>query len=592
MQAPSLLCSSHRFPVPFQNRCLVSVNCLRTRQLSLVPLHSAGRRWLRQQVSGREAIQEVELLDGRGHPGQKSWIVKFSEIHNVDQAQLLIGSSILVTEEDKPELEEGEFYSHDLVGMKVILKETGKPVGTVVNVFNSGANDLLHVMLNLSTEGNPNSGPAATHPLVWVPFVEAIVPNIDINKREMFITPPKGLLELNIRTDDRSKKERRQLEWKERKKFQQRLIAAKKRLSGMEQQHVFHGFRFGGKAETRLLSEQIISVNSKLLQQVQQNIEKPAKRWNLQEFIEVDLAKHVRNTFRVSEECLSNSQWKEKPNASSKFQEKGHLLTAEGKLAIILFMGDDCQRNESAFATDLVDKADGSSIRLVEALFHDNHRFLNIEDRASVPLILVCPANDIQSLQNTFASHNHFTFDSKKVWFLEEEKLPVVTNSPEEQNKHKILMKSPWEILQRPVGSGGVISLLSSDNILDNLSNMGVDYIEVCAASRRSVAGHALLGLVSSCQANAGIRISEDTNHLDDDFDMVFSIQFMKHLTKQINELQFHAIPERHPHVEKVGKEWVDVVPSSRNSYELRCSIYSSLNLCPPHQVCLMNVTK
>lgn len=40
-------------------------------------------------------------------------------------------------------------------------------------------------------------------------------------------------------------------------------------------------------------------------------------------------------------------------------------------------------------------------------------------------------------------------------------------------------MKSPWEILQSPVGSGGVISLLSSHNIPDNLSKIGVEYIEV-----------------------------------------------------------------------------------------------------------------
>lgn len=89
-------------------------------------------------------------------------------------------------------------------------------MGTVVNVFNSGANDLLHVELRSSLGiSNPNgklekkSGDAG--PLVWIPFVEAIVPDIDLVKREMLITPPKGLLELNVRSDERSKKERRQL---------------------------------------------------------------------------------------------------------------------------------------------------------------------------------------------------------------------------------------------------------------------------------------------------------------------------------------------------------------------------------------------
>lgn len=44
-----------------------------------------GRRWLRQQVSGREMVQEIELVEGRGHPGQKSWILRFHEINTVEQ---------------------------------------------------------------------------------------------------------------------------------------------------------------------------------------------------------------------------------------------------------------------------------------------------------------------------------------------------------------------------------------------------------------------------------------------------------------------------------------------------------------------------
>ncbi|GMP73956.1 hypothetical protein CsSME_00031523 [Camellia sinensis var. sinensis] len=595
MQSPSLICSrnslcpslslstSQRFTVPFRNRCIdavVAPSCLRRLPLNcsqihlsnLTPVHSTamqesietskgepgfveigyicsvhglqgevrvkpntdfpelrfskpGRRRLRQEVSGRETIQELELLEGRGHPGQKGWIIKFSEIDTVEQAQQLIGSTIVVTEEDKPELEEGEYYSRDLVGMRVSLKESGEPVGTVVNVFNSGASDLLYVMLNSSTAGRPKSEAGASGPFVWIPFVEAIVPNVDMNKREMLITPPKGLLELNIRSDERSKKERRQL-----------------------------------------------------------------VRWTLEEFIEANLAKHVRSALKISDECLSNSGCGEKSNASSKLQEKGHLLTSEGKVAIVLYM-NEFQRQESGFATDLVDKAEDSSCLLVEAFFHDNLRFVKIEDRASIPLILVCPAHEIHFLRNIFASHNHFAFDSKKVWFLEEEKLPVVSNSLEEQNSHKILMKSPWEILQTPVGSGGIISLLSSDNILQNLSEMGVEYIEVCSVNLRNVGGYTLLGLVSTCEANIGFQILDIMNYLEDNFDMVFSMKFMKHLTKQINKIEFHAIPKPYPHVEKVDKEWIDIVPSSPNSYELCCSIYSSLNVCPSDKVCLMEVT-
>lgn len=90
-------------------------------------------------------------------------------------------------------------------------------MGTVINVFNNGANDLLQISLDssfdvLDKNGKPKPEEIeASGQLVLVPFVEAIVPDVDMNRREMHITPPKGLLELNLRFDDRSKKERRQL---------------------------------------------------------------------------------------------------------------------------------------------------------------------------------------------------------------------------------------------------------------------------------------------------------------------------------------------------------------------------------------------
>lgn len=46
----------------------------------------------------------------------------------------------------------------------------------------------------------------------------------------------------------------------------------------MEQEHVFHGFRYGEKEQWSLLKDQIVGVNSKLLQEALQSLEQPAKR--------------------------------------------------------------------------------------------------------------------------------------------------------------------------------------------------------------------------------------------------------------------------------------------------------------------------
>ncbi|XP_062163262.1 uncharacterized protein LOC133870204 isoform X3 [Alnus glutinosa] len=545
-----------------------------------------------------KVVREVELVEGRGHPGQKSWILRFRGIDTEDQAKQLVGSTFLVREEDRPELDEGEFYTRDLIGMRVVLKETGEFVGTVVNIYNSGASDILHVKLDSSVNmldktGKPRTTETvASDHLVYIPFVEAIVPDVDENRREMQITPPQGLLELNLRFDERSKKERRQLEWKERKKFQKRLIAAKKKLCEMGQQHVFHGFRFGEKAQTSLLADQIVGVNSKLLQQALQNIDVPSKRWNVTELFEAAEAK-PKSTLKISEECLTSSASKEKLGANLIFREKGVHLMSKGKLAIVLFV-EESEKQGGGYDSDLVDSEnyETSPSSLQKLLFDDQSFVKVIEDHASVPLILVSSAVGIQSLRKLFSDNDYFGFESQKVWFLKEEKLPVVSSSLEEQNRHKILMKSPWEILQSPVGSGGVISLLSLHNIPDNLSEIGVEYIEVCSTSQRYIGMNSLLlGFVNSREADLGIKISKYAEDFEGSFDVIFSMNFMKKLTRWIDKLQFFAIQKPNSHVEKVNKEWVDVIPSSSNSYELCSTIYSSLNACSFDKVCVMEIT-
>ncbi|CAI8618749.1 unnamed protein product [Vicia faba] len=589
-----------------------------------------GRRWLKMKVMSGETVKEVELEKGREHSGQDCWIIRFRGIDSVEEAKVLIGATLLVTEEDRPELEDGEFYARDLNGMRVFMKENGQLLGTVINVFNSGANDLLQISLDssfdvLDKNGKPKAEEIeASGQLVLVPFVEAIVPDVDMSRREMHITPPKGLLELNFRFDDRSKKERRQLEWKERRKFQKRLIAAKKKLSEMDQQHVFHGFQYGKKEEWSLLSDQIVGVNSKLLHDVFQSLEQPSKRWNAAELVSAVQEKRIR-TIHISEksfltgskdqlvrnivnmqekglELISKLHISEKSSLNEskdklaksfiKMEEKGLELISKGKMAIVLLLNE--KENEGCvYDPDVVENeaAETSTLPVFQTLLSDHGKFLKVKDRASVPLILVSSAQQIQSVRNLFARNNHFGFDSEKVFFLEEEKLPVVRSSPEGHNKYKILMKSPWEILQSPVGLGGFVSLFSKHNIADNLINMGVEYVELCCPCKTTVGGNSLLlGFVNSREAEIGIQISPTIADPGENFDMILSMDFVKKLTKQSYKLQFDAIPKTNSYVENVEKDWITVTSSTPNSYELYCSVYSFLNACPLDKVCIVEV--
>jgi 16S rRNA processing protein RimM len=154
-----------------------------------------GRRWLRSAPGRRDAAAvtaEVELLSGRQLPGKELFVIRLEGVNDRSSAEALVGQELLVPAADRPKLARGEFHLLDLVGLEVRLLEGGDPtsgaspggcIGTVKDLIHAG-NDLLEVERG---DGQP--------PL-WIPFVKAIVPRVELAEGWIGITPPPGLLEL------------------------------------------------------------------------------------------------------------------------------------------------------------------------------------------------------------------------------------------------------------------------------------------------------------------------------------------------------------------------------------------------------------
>ena len=139
-----------------------------------------GPRWLQRKGA---AAQEMTLTSGRQLPGRSLFIVRFKGIENRSDAEALVGQTLLVSSNDRPKLQEGEFHLLDLVGLEARLNVNGNDgVGTVTDLI-SGGNDLLEIT-------RPDG-----HKLL-IPFVEAIVPEVHQKEGWLLITPPPGLLEL------------------------------------------------------------------------------------------------------------------------------------------------------------------------------------------------------------------------------------------------------------------------------------------------------------------------------------------------------------------------------------------------------------
>lgn len=144
-----------------------------------------GRRWL--QKSPQEAPIPVELLAGRFVPNKGLYVVRIAESTTRTSAEALRDAKLLVPSSDRPDLEDDEYHVSDLVGLPVYYHGTSDRVGTIIDIRVAG-NDILEVAL--SSQG------AAGGRSVLIPFVEAIVPVVDLNQGRVEITPPAGLLDL------------------------------------------------------------------------------------------------------------------------------------------------------------------------------------------------------------------------------------------------------------------------------------------------------------------------------------------------------------------------------------------------------------
>jgi 16S rRNA processing protein RimM len=137
-----------------------------------------------------DSVLRARLRDGTARPltvatarphGERL-LVRFAEVLTRDVAETLRGALLLVDVADLPPTEDpDEFYDHELEGLAATLAD-GTPVGTVLEVVHGPGGDLLVLELDGGRE-------------VLVPFVHAIVPEVDVAARRVVLDPPEGLLD-------------------------------------------------------------------------------------------------------------------------------------------------------------------------------------------------------------------------------------------------------------------------------------------------------------------------------------------------------------------------------------------------------------
>lgn len=115
-------------------------------------------------------------------PAKSGFVGRLSGVATKVEADALRGTTLHVARSRLPDLPEDEFYTADLVGLRVLDAE-GSEIGRITAVLNHGAGDLLEV-------GGDDSGPG-----ILLPLTRANVPTIDLTDGFIVINPPDGLFE-------------------------------------------------------------------------------------------------------------------------------------------------------------------------------------------------------------------------------------------------------------------------------------------------------------------------------------------------------------------------------------------------------------
>jgi 16S rRNA processing protein RimM len=123
----------------------------------------------------------------RWHSGRL--LVTFTGYADRDQAEELRGTLLVMDSADAgPAEDPDEFHDYELIGLDVMTR-AGAPVGVVSDVLHQGQ-DLLVIRPKVG-------GPAGEPEEILVPFVAAIVPEVDVPAGRLVIDPPPGLLDLS-----------------------------------------------------------------------------------------------------------------------------------------------------------------------------------------------------------------------------------------------------------------------------------------------------------------------------------------------------------------------------------------------------------
>jgi 16S rRNA processing protein RimM len=147
-------------------------------EVAVFPLSEVGSRFEEGSTLFLDEREDRPLTVAASRPHQQRLLVAFRGVEDRTSAEPLRGHYLFVPTSSAPQLPEGEYWAHELVGCDV-LTEDGRPIGRIREVLHTQAND---VWAADGAEGE-----------VLIPALKDVVREVDVGGRRVIVREVPGL---------------------------------------------------------------------------------------------------------------------------------------------------------------------------------------------------------------------------------------------------------------------------------------------------------------------------------------------------------------------------------------------------------------
>lgn len=121
-------------------------------------------------------VMNVTIASHRKHKNFD--IVKFKDMYHINDIEKFKEFSLKVAEENLTDLDDGEFYYHEIIGLEVF--ENDQLIGTVKEILQPGANDVWVVQRKGKRD-------------LLLPYIPPVILNVDIPNKRVDVELLEGL---------------------------------------------------------------------------------------------------------------------------------------------------------------------------------------------------------------------------------------------------------------------------------------------------------------------------------------------------------------------------------------------------------------